>query len=352
MLIDILKTFIPAVIAFGTGILITPFLTCFLYKYKAWKKNPGKQTLDWQVAVEFNRLHKERERNIPRMGGIVIWGAALITISSMWFLAQIWPTAATVKMDFLSRAQTWIPLFTLTFGALVGFGNDLLDIYGTGNGISLSKRLAVIVVMSSFIGWWFYEKLEIVSVGIPFAEPFEIGWLIIPFFVLVSLALYASGIIDGIDGLSGGVFAMVFAGYAGIAFSQSQIDLAAFSAMLAGATLAFLWFNVPPARFFMTETGTMALTLTLATVAFMTDTLGEGIGIAVLPIVGFLLAATVATSVLQEFYKRVLGKKFFRIAPLHHHFEAIGWSGPKVAMRYWILSIIFAFVGVIVALIG
>lgn len=351
-IVDFTKVMLPAVMAFTVGIVMTPFLTHYLYTYRAWKKNPGKQTLDGKVAVEFNRLHKDRERKVPRMGGIVIWGSALITISSVWLISQIWPTAATVKMDFLSRAQTWIPLFALLFGAFVGLINDLLDIYGTGKGIALRYRLLAITLMSAFIGWWFYEKLDIVSVGIPFGQPLEVGWLIIPFFIITSLALYASGIIDGIDGLSGGVFAIVFAGYAMIAFAQLQIDLAAFSAMLVGAILAFLWFNVPPARFFMTETGTMALTLTLATIAFMTDTLGEGIGISVLPVIGFLLAATVASSLLQEFSKRFRGKKLFRIAPLHHHFEAVGWSGPKVAMRYWILSTIFAFLGVIIALLG
>ena len=170
--------------------------------------------------------------------------------------------------------------------------------------------------------------------------------------MVLSLSLYASGIIDGIDGLAGGVFAMIFSAYAGIALAQNQIDIAAFSAMLVGAILAFLWFNVPPARFFMTETGTMALTLTLATIAFMTDTLGGGIGVAVLPIIGFLLVATVASTILQELSKRILGRKLFRIAPLHHHFEAIGWSGPKVTMRYWILGAVFAFFGVLLALVG
>ncbi len=148
------------------------------------------------------------------------------------------------------------------------------------------------------------------------------------------------------------MFATIFAAYSVIALAQNQIDLAAFSAMLVGAILAFLWFNIPPARFFMTETGTMALTLTLATIAFMTDTLGEGIGIFALPVIGFLLVATVASTIIQEFSKRFLGKKVFRIAPLHHHFEAGGWSGPKVTMRYWILGAVFAFFGVILALVG
>jgi phospho-N-acetylmuramoyl-pentapeptide-transferase len=94
----------------------------------------------------------------------------------------------------------------------------------------------------------------------------------------------------------------------------------------------------------------MGLTLTIATLAFMTDTLGGGVGIAVLPIIGILLVATVASDILQILWKRFLGRKLFRVAPLHHHFEAIGWPGYKVVMRYWVLSIVFAVAGVIIAL--
>ena len=221
-----------------------------------------------------------------------------------------------------------------------------------GRGISLKFRLIVVGAVSLFIGWWFYEKLDIVSVAIPFNGDLFIGWLIIPFFMLVSLALYASGVIDGIDGLSGGVFASIFAAYAGIAFYQQQIDLAAFSATIMGGLLAFLWFNIPPARFYMTETGTMGLTMTIAVIAFMTDSLGGGEGIAVLPIIAILLVITVISNIIQVLSKKFRGKKVFRVAPLHHHFEAIGWPGYKVTMRYWVLSVVFAFIGIIIALVG
>ena len=176
--------------------------------------------------------------------------------------------------------------------------------------------------------------------------------MIIPLFVLISLAVYASGIIDGIDGLSGGVFGSIFASYSIIAFAQNQIDLAAFSAAIVGGLLAFLWFNIPPARFYMSDTGTMGLTLSLAVIAFMTDSLGGGFGIAVLPIIGGLLVLTVASNIAQIVSKKFLGKKLLRIAPLHHHFEAIGWPGYKVVMRYWVLSIVFAFAGVIIAIVS
>jgi phospho-N-acetylmuramoyl-pentapeptide-transferase len=351
---DIVKVMLPGATAFTVGIIITPLVTHFLYKHRVWKEagTEGKDALDGSAASEFNKLHADRERHVPRMGGIVIWGSALITVLFVTLLAKFVPTATTVKLDFLSRDQTWIPFLTLIIGAMVGFFNDLLDVRGGGRGLSLKRRLAFVIAMSGIIGWWFYDKLDVTAVGVPFDGALHIGVLVIPLFVLMTLALYASGVIDGIDGLSGGVFASVFAAYAVVAFYQQQINLAAFCAMLVGAILAFLWFNVPPARFFMTETGTMALTLTLSVVAFMTDAMGGGIGISALPLIGFLLVATVASDVIQVVSKKYRGKKVFRVAPLHHHFEAVGWPGYKVTMRYWILSIMFAFVGVIFALVG
>jgi phospho-N-acetylmuramoyl-pentapeptide-transferase len=232
----------------------------------------------------------------------------------------------------------------------VGLADDLLVIRPDGKGLRLRLRLLIVVLLSACIGWWFFAKLDVTSIGIPFGAPLEIGWLIIPLFIFVSLSLYASGVIDGIDGLSGGVFASIFASYTIIAFSQQQIDLAAFTASVLGGLLAFLWFNIPPARFYMSDTGTMGLTLAIGTVAFLTDTPGDGVGIAVLPIIGGLLVVTVLSDVAQVLSKKYFGRKLLRIAPLHHHFEAIGWPGPKIVMRYWVLSIVLAFAGVIIAL--
>lgn len=347
---DAVKVLIPAAAAFTVGIAITPILTHYLYKYKAWKKKAGKTALDGNAALEFNRLHETHEVRAPRMGGIIIWASALITISGIAAVAALFPSAASLKLDFLSRNQTWVPLAALIVGAFAGLVDDLLVIRSSAKGLPLSLRLIIVVALSGFIGFWFWDKLDVTAINIPFDGPLEVGVLIIPIFVLISLAVYASGVIDGIDGLSGGVFASIFAAYAFIAFSQNQIDLAAFCAAIVGGLLAFLWFNIPPARFYMTDTGTMALTLTLAVVAFMTDEMGDGIGIAVLPIIGFLLVVTVASDILQIFSKKLRGKKIFRVAPLHHHFEALGWPGYKVTMRYWVLSAVLAFAGVILAL--
>ncbi|MDO8521934.1 MAG: hypothetical protein Q7S08_01455 [bacterium] len=352
MISDLVRVLVPATTAFVIGILATPILTHYLYKYRAWKKSPGKTALDGTQASEFYRLHEENEVRAPRMGGIVVWGSVVLTIIGIAIVARFVPSAEILKLDFLSRNQTWIPLAALIVGALAGLMDDMMVIRPESRGMPLRLRLFIVVVLSAYIGWWFWSKLGVTAVNIPFGAPFEIGWLIIPLFVLVSLAVYASGVIDGIDGLSGGVFASVFASYSLIAFAQNQIDLSSFCASVVGGLLAFLWFNIPPARFYMSDTGTMGLTLTIAVIAFMTDNLGGGVGILVLPIIGGLLVATVASDIAQVVSKKFLGKKLFRIAPLHHHFEAIGWPGYKVVMRYWILSVVFAFAGVIIALVS
>lgn len=356
MILDVVKVFVPAILAFWIGIGLTPLLAHYLYRYRAWKKKPGKIDFGGNATPIFNELHKERETGTPRMGGVVIWASVSLAVLLLLFLNSVLPLSIADKLDFLSREQTWIPLALLIVGALVGLVDDILEVRATetvSRGLSLKVRLCAVASLSLAAGWWFYEKLGVTTLGIPFAEPLVIGWLIVPLFVLVTIFIYASGIIDGIDGLAGGVFAAIFSAYAGIAFFQHQIDLAAFSAAVVGGTLAFLWFNVPPARFYMSETGTMGLTLALVAVAFLTDAPGDGHGLLALLVVAFPLVATVLSTVLQVLSKKFRnGKKVFKVAPLHHHFEAIGWPAYKVTMRYWILSVIFAFAGVAFALVG
>ena len=219
-------------------------------------------------------------------------------------------------------------------------------------GLSLKKRLFFVSIISLLISLWFYFKLDINTINILFLGEINFGLYFIPIFIMVVLFIYSGGIIDGIDGLSGGVFASIFFAYACIAFSQNQINLAAFCAAVVGSTLAFLWFNISPARFYMSETGSMALTITLAIIAFMTDSMGGGKGIAVLPIIAFPLFVTSMSVIVQILSKKFRnGKKIFLVAPLHHHFEAMGWPAYKVTMRYWIVSVVCAMFGIILALL-
>lgn len=357
MVVDIIKVISPTAIAFFVGIAITPIVTHYLYKYKCWKKTSGKKAgYAGGETPLFNEIHKDKEVNTPRMGGIVIWASVFITIGGLWVLERYFGGPALEKLEFLSRTQTWLPVFALLVGAVVGFIDDFLEITGNGKnfagGLSLSRRLLITGIFYVFAGWWFYEKLEVSGISVPFNGVIDFGIWFIPLFVLVGMAIYAGGVIDGIDGLSGGVFAIIFASYGMLAIAQHQVDLAAFCATVVGALLAFLWFNIPPARFYMTETGVMGLTLALTITAFMTDEIAGGKGVAVLPIIAFPLVITVLSVVIQVLSKKFRGKKVFLIAPLHHHFEAMGWPSYKVTMRYWILSSVMAFLGVIIALAG
>ena len=347
---EIMRIFIPATIAFLIGIGITPFLTHFLYHNRMWKQQAGKTALDGTAASEFNRLHQEREVGVPRFGGVIVWASVLLTADLLSLLARLSPNSFG-DLAFISRSQTWVPLAALAAGALVGFIDDLFEVSGM-RGLKLRVRLLFVAATATGAGWWFYDKLDVSAITLPFTHvPLELGALFIPFFVLVALFIYAGGVIDGIDGLAGGIFSIIFAAYAGIAFFQNQMDIAALSAAISGGLLAFLWFNIPPARFYLSETGTMALTLALTVIAFLTDTLGGGRGVAVLPIIALPLIATVLSNIVQIFGKKVLGRKILRIAPLHHHFEALGWPPYKVTMRYWVVGTIAAIIGMTIALL-
>ncbi len=357
MNLDLVKLFIPGTITFGIGIFITPLLTYYLYKYQMWKKKSGKIAPDGRETPIFNELHKDKEVGTPKMGGAVIWLSVLITMLLFWAIPKIFPIALIEKFDFLSRSQTLIPLATLLLGGFVGLLDDYLDIKGSkdhiAGGLSLKKRLLIVGTVALACACWFFIKLEVHSIGLPLGQAIDLGYLFIPFFVLVVIGLYSGGVIDGLDGLAGGLFAIMFTAYGGIAFFQHQIDLAAFCAVMAGGILAFLWFNIPPARFYMSETGSMSLTITLAIVAFMTDSLAGGYGILVLPIIAFPLFITSLSVVIQLLSKKLRnGKKVFLVAPLHHNFEAMGWPAYKVTMRYWIIGIILAVLGMILAIIG
>ncbi len=344
-----MKILIPATAAFTFGILITPLATHYFYKYKMWKKRARTQTVG---STEFSKIHKDKEASevsTPCVGGIIVWFSVLATSAGFYLLSVLFPNNTFLHgLNFFSRSQTLLPLGVLFLGAILGLFDDMLEITGHSNITRDSfwytkLKLGIITVIGAIAGWWFFTKLGMDSVHVPWDGMWYLGIWFIPFVVLIMLATFSGGVIDGIDGLSGGVLSCIFAAYAVIAYANNQIDLAALSLVISGATLAFLWFNIPPARFYMGETGMMPLTIVLATFAFLTDT------VLLLPIIAFPLVATSFSSSAQLIAKR-FGKKVFKVAPLHHHFEALGWPGYKVTMRYWVLSIIFAILGVILAI--
>lgn len=357
MIVDVVKVILPSVLAFLVGIAITPYTSELLYKHKMWKKKAKQFAVDGHGSPIFDStLDKERLTQTPRLGGLIIFISATTVGFIIWLIARIFEIDLLDKIEFISRNQTWIPFATFIVGGTVGFIDDILEVRGNGKhiagGLPLFIRLGVVVTAGLLISSWFFLKLDISTLTLPFFGEVIVGWLIIPIYTIIIMAIYAGGVIDGIDGLAGGVFAIMLTAYAVIAFDLNQVNLAAFIMLIVGSILAFLWFNVPPAKFYMSETGSMALTMTLAVIAFMTDSLGGGSGLSVLPIIALPLLVTVASVIIQVLSKKLRnGKKVFLVAPLHHHFEAKGWPPYKVTMRYWIFTVICSATGVIIALL-
>ena len=255
------------------------------------------------------------------MGGLLIWVTVIFVIFLFFILSLIFPGTWMAQFNFLSRGQTWLPLFTLVVASIVGLIDDILVVKGwgkyIGGGISFKKRLLMVILIGLIGSIWFYQKLGWDTVFVPFLGDVSIGLWYIPLFILVTVACWSGGVIDGLDGLAGGTFASIFGAFSIIAFSLGKIDLAAFCAVITGTLFAFLWFNIPPARFYMGETGILGLTTVLSVMAFLTDS------VYVLPIIAGLLVVEVLSVIIQLLSKKFRKKKVFLSTPIHHHFEAI-----------------------------
>ncbi len=348
---DAVKIFTPAIMSFIIGMAITPLVTHYMYEWKLWKKKSVPKTTDGKEASISQSIHNDEERKVPRMGGLVVIFGVFLTISLIAVLSYIFPDSHIQKFIYLSRAQTWLPAFTLLLGGIMGLLDDWHVVHDTGKalggGMSLLHRVSFIVLIGALGASWFYFKLGFSSIHIPFDGVISLGIWFIPFFVFVMLAMYSGGIIDGVDGLAGGVFMIIYSAFGVIAYSHHQIDISAFCMSVVGSLLVFLWFNIPPARFFLSETGTMALTTTITVIAFMT---GE---VLILFVVALPLILTALSSIIQILSKKFRnGKKVFLVAPLHNHFIKKGWPPYKVTMRYWIFSGLCAVVGIILSLIS
>jgi len=371
---NVIKALSLAAIAAIIAVSWAPFLTHFLYKYKLWKKEARRKAITGEDAPIFYNLHKEREVKIPRFGGLLVWITTLGVIFIFWVLSKTLDSSLFRNFNFLSRGQTWLPLFTLVAASIVGLFDDVLQVCYhpsleppssqiakafkkiitlicgngryVGGGMQFKRRLLIVISIGAVGGWWFLYKLGWDIIHVPLVGDFSIGFWYIPLFIVVMVASWSGGIIDGLDGLAGGAFTSIFGAFSIIAFSQGKIDLATFCAVIAGTLFAFLWFNIPPARFYMGETGILGLTSTMAVVAFLTDS------IVVLPIIAGLLVMESGSSIIQLLSKKIRKKKIFLSTPIHHHFEAKGWPAYKVTMRFWIIGVVLAVIGVIIRLLG
>lgn len=328
------SVFILSVIAFLLAMALTPIYTYVAYKYKFWKKQRTTSTTGEKLTV-FNKLHAEKfKRNIPTMAGIVF----VVAIVVVTFFLN------------LNRGQTWLPLAALAGGAFVGLLDDIINIRGSGKGVAglrSSLKFIMIASIGLFLGWFFYYKLGINTIHLPFAGDVFLGWIIVPVFAFIVVATgNAVNISDGLDGLAGGLTAISFGAFGIIALFQSQLMLGGFCFTVVGALLSYLWFNIYPARFIMGDVGSFALGASLGVVAMLTNTL------LLLPIIGIVFVIEAGSSLIQIFSKKIFKRKIFISAPVHHHLEAIGWPETKVTMRFWVVGYVAAFIGVLMALAG
>lgn len=335
----VIKVLFFTTLAFIVAWLWTPLLTHYLYKYKM-----GKQIRNNGETPIFSSLHAEKA-GTPTMGGVLVWITTLVFCLIFFYLAKFFPDTIFEKLNFLSKKETLLPLGALVATALVGLFDDWLDVRGKGvlggGGLKVRHRLLIYTVIALVGAWWFYFKLDWTVLHVPFLGNFEIGWWYIPFFIFVIIATaHSVNLTDGLDGLAGGTLLMAYGSFGVIAFALNRYDLATFCGVIMGALLAFLWYNINPARFIMGDTGAMSLGVTLGVIAMLTNYA------LLLPVIGFLFVVESSSVLLQMASKKLRnGKKIFLSSPIHHHFQAIGWSEPKIVMRFWVISGVTAVMG-------
>lgn len=329
------QIFLFSFFGFIISMALTPLYTAIAFKGQWWKK-VRTHDMGGQKATVFLKLHaKKHERNIPTMAGIVfVLSTLIVTLGGN-----------------LSRSETWLPLAAMAGAGAIGLFDDIINIRGLGGNIAglRAKVKALLLAGIALIGgWWFYEKLGIHAVHFPFAGDWQLGWLVIPLFVLVVFSTAnAVNITDGLDGLAGGLSAIAFGAYAVIALIEKKYGLAGFCMTIVGALLSYTWFNIYPARFFMGDVGSFALGTALGVVAMLTNT------VFILPVIGLVFVAEVASVIINRTSRKLRnGKKVFLSSPIHHHFEAIGWPETKVTMRFWVIGQVMGIVGVVLFILG
>ena len=325
--------FLYVTVAFLVAFTAAPLLTNFLYSNRIGKRL-RQHGVDGKATPLFSKMHENKE-GTPVMGGILFW-----------------VTTAVITLIFnLNRAETWLPLFALVAAAIIGAVDDILNVQGKGDnggGLRLRHKFWIYTAIACVSAWWFHYKLGFDMVFIPILGHQIVvhGWYMPLFIVTVVFSAFSMNQTDGLDGLAGGVTMFACFVFTLICLIQGKIHLALFCATLLGSLLAFLWFNIYPARFFMGDTGSMALGMVLPILAFLTNT------VAVLPLILLIPFIEGISTVIQIISKKLFKRKVFLVAPIHHHFEALGWHETKVTMRFWVISVIGCSLALLIMLAG
>jgi phospho-N-acetylmuramoyl-pentapeptide-transferase len=335
-----IKIFVITTLSFLVALFWMPSLLNVLRKNKI-----GKKIRDEEDTPIFSKLHKKKE-GTPTMGGVLIWGTVLFLALLFYLFQDIFGSFDLFKrLNFLTQKETLLPIGALVASAIVGLFDDLFNVMkigAKGGGLRVRHRLIIYTLIATVGAWWFYYKLDWDIIHVPFMGNFEIGLWYLPVFIFIIVATsHSVNLTDGLDGLAGGTLLISFAAYGAIAFTQGRYDLSAFCGAIIGALVAFLWFNINPAKFFMGDTGSMSLGVTLGIVAMLTNYA------LLLPVIGFVFVLETGSVLSQMTSKRIFRKKIFLSSPLHHHLEAKGWPEATIVMRFWLLSGISAVVGLI-----
>ncbi len=325
-------------IAFLVALLITPTVYRWLKKYRF-----GKQLREESRAPVFHSLHKAKE-GTPTGGGVIIWGTVLILAGVFNLLNHLFG-GFWHYLNFIDRAETYLPLAALAGAALIGLLDDWLGVLriggASGGGLKVRHKSLLYLIVAVIGALWFYFRLQWDVLFIPFWGNITIGIWYVPLFVFIIFATaFSANETDGLDGLLGGVSLFTFVALTTVAFVLDRYNLAAFGGAMIGALLAFLWNNIYPAKFIMGDTGAMSLGVTIGVIAMLTNT------VLILPFFTIILVMESLSVIIQLFSKKTRGgKKIFRSSPIHHHFEALGWPESQVTMRFWIISAISCAIG-------
>ena len=282
-----------------------------------------------RIRLEGPETHYLKE-GTPTMGGLLIVG---VVLAIYFFLRPGGPDPAT-----------FAPIATLALVGLLGAFDDYLNAR-TGEGIRARWKLVWLTVVAIVAAWQIQQTYAITAIAVPFVGPVDVDPRIYVAFAAFAIVAAANGvnITDGLDGLSGGTVAIAFVAFMLIALlnEPQQANLALLCALIIGALLGFLWFNVHPAQIFIGDSGALSLGATLAVTALIT---GQ---ILVLPLIGLIFVIETASVILQiGFFKATGGRRLFRMSPIHHHFELGGWDEEKITIRFWIVGILAALLGV------
>jgi len=285
-----------------------------------------------QIRVEGPSSHIVKS-GTPTMGGLLI----IIPV-----------VVITVVANLQGRYSILLPLGVLVSCAAVGGADDMLNLVGgDSRGLSVRTKFALLSIIGLAAGWILYRFLGLDTLYFPRLGELKVGVL---FALIAALAVassaHAVNLTDGLDGLAGGTAAVAFACYGIIAYLQHQAYLVTFCFTMVGAILAFLWYNAHPAQVFMGDVGSLTLGATLAVVALMTG------HILLLPIIGAIFVVEALSVIAQvAYFKLTHGRRLFKMAPLHHHFELLGWSETQITQRFWLISMLAGMVGIALALI-